>query len=47
LKADIRASSETCRKIPYAIEQGNILEEPEIPAEEHGILLATTKIDPG
>jgi len=47
LKADTRESSETCSEIPYAIEQGNILEEQGIPAEEQGILLAKTKIDPG
>ena len=47
LKADTRASSETCSEIPYATEQGNILEEQGIPAEEQGILLAKTKIDPG
>ena len=47
LKADMRAISETCSKISYATEQGNILEEQGIPAEEQGILLAKTKIDPG
>ena len=36
-----------CGDIPYATEQGNVLEEQGIPAEEQGILLAKTKIDPG
>jgi hypothetical protein len=40
LKADARANSEACSEIPYATEQGNIL-------EEQGILPAKTKIGAG
>jgi hypothetical protein len=47
LKADTPAISETCSEIPYVTEQGNILEEQGIPAEEQGILLTKTKIDTG
>jgi len=47
LNADTRANSKACSKIPYATEQGNILEEQGIPAKEQRILLAKTKIDPG
>jgi hypothetical protein len=47
LKADMRANSEACSEIPYATEQGNILEEQGIPAEEQGILPAKTKIGAG
>jgi hypothetical protein len=47
LKADTRANSEVCSEIPYATEQGIILVEQGIPAEEQGILLAKTKIGAG
>jgi hypothetical protein len=47
LKADTRANSEACSEITYATEQGNILEEQGIPAEEPEILPAKTKIGAG
>jgi hypothetical protein len=47
LKADTRANSKACGKIPYATELGNILKEQGIPAENQGILPAKTKIGAG
>jgi hypothetical protein len=47
LNAGTRANSKACGKIPYATEQGNILEEQGIPAEKQGILPAKTKIGAG
>jgi hypothetical protein len=44
LKADKRASSETCSEIPYATKQGIIFVEQGIPAQEQGILPAKIKV---
>ena len=47
LIANTRASSKACNEIPYATEQGNILEEQGIFAHEQGILPAKIKITSG
>jgi hypothetical protein len=47
VKADTRTNSEACSEIPYATEQGNILVEQGILAEEQGPLPAKTKIGAG
>jgi hypothetical protein len=47
LIADTRANSEACSEIPYATEQGIILEEQGILAREQGILPAKPGIVAG